>query len=336
MKSKYSSLYLLPIITLIVVALAPAPVSAVTDTSVTPSTVDLPLASWYCPVLPRIALSSDDEPPFLAQTDEQGGAPVDVYGFKRKSPTRAFLQSFLIPGWGQLYAKSSFWKPIMFVGIEAAGWAGYASFHGKGNDKEAEYRVFADAHWDSLKYVNGLFETFYSRDYSSDSIRDNGRGAWIDTATYRVVNEQNESVYRSLSHHAWYKEDGSAVERGEYYENIGKYNQFNFGWDDFPDVGSGDSFPAHPDSSQLTYVSPNRRTYLGMRDDANSEFNKANTMLVATVANHLIAGFWAALDARAFNRAQDQFSHIEPKFRLVKSPTDPKKLMPYLTVGYRF
>jgi hypothetical protein len=312
------------------VATASASASPKTDTAVIPSTMDLTLASWNSPVLPRIALSTDDQPPYLAQSGEEGGDPVDVYGFKRKSPTRAFLQSFLIPGWGQFYAKSSLWKPIMFVGFEAAGWAGYMSFSGKGNDKEDLYRAYADTHWDSTRYIDGLYYTFYRRD-KPESVKN----PWLDTTTYVVTDNQNNIIARSLSHHAWYKEDGSRVARDEHYENIGKYNQFNFGWDDFPEIGS-DSFPDHPDSSQLKYVSPNRTTYLGMRDDANSEFSKANTMLVATVANHLLAGFWAALDARAYNRAQDQFSHIEPKIRLVKSPSNPKKLMPYVTLGYRF
>jgi len=86
----------------------------------------------------------------------------------------------------------------------------------------------------------------------------------------------------------------------------------------------------------LNYVSPNRRTYLTKRDDSNTEFNKANTMLVATVANHLLWGFWAAIDARAFNRAQDQFGRIETNLQLVKSPADPQKYMPYFTMRYKF
>ncbi len=332
MKSKSTAMHMPLFFALTVLSLIPKPASAATapDTAETPSTVELSLVSWNSPVLPRIALSADDEPPFLAQNGSGDGSPVDVYGFNRKSPTRAFLQSFLIPGWGQLYAKSSFWKPIMFVGLEAAGWASYLRFNGNGNDAEDVYRAFADVHWDSTRYIEGLYHTFYRRD-KPESIKD----AWLDTTTYIVTDNQNTIFARSLSHHAWYKEDGSRVERDEFYENVGKYHQFNFGWDDFPEVA--EELPDNPDdSAKFEYVSPNRRAYLELRDDANSEFNKANTMLVATVANHMLAGFWAALDARAYNRAQDQFSHIEPKLRLVKSPSNPKKLMPYLTVGYRF
>lgn len=336
-KSKSLTMYLIPTALVCAFALMPLLAHATDNVKPEPSAIDLTLAELNSPVLARVALSTNEQPPMLAQNDDPGDQPVDVYGFKRKSPTRAFLQSFLIPGWGQLYAKSSIWKPIMFVGLEAAGWAGYTSFHGKGNDAEVVYRAYADEHWDSTRYVEGLYHTFYRR-YQSPSVIEDGKGAWLDTTTYITLDTVGNDVVevkRSLSHHAWFKEDGSRVESDEYYENIGKYNQFNSGWDDFPEVGS-ENFPDHPDDTLLEQISANRRKYLQLRDDANSEFNKANTMLVATVANHLLAGFWAALDARAYNRAQDQFGHIEPKLRLVKSPSNPKKLMPYLTVGYRF
>lgn len=329
MKSQFVTMLMLLAACAVGGAVVSSTANAATDNAA-PSTIDLSLASWSSPILPRVVLANDEESLLLAQNGPLGSDPVDVYGFQRKSPTRAFLQSFLIPGWGQLYAKSSIWKPIMFVGIEAATWAGNMKYRGNGHDLEDEYRAFADDHWDSTRYVDGLYYTFYRRD-KPESIKD----AWLDTTTYITTDNQNNITARSLSHHAWYKSDGSKVDRDEYYENIGKYNQFNFGWDDFPKIGT-DSFPDHPDDSALMYVSPNRRTYLGMRDDANSELNKANKMLVATVANHLLAGFWAALDARAFNRAQDQFGHIESKIRLVKSPSNPKKLMPFVTLGYRF
>jgi len=322
----------------IVVILSMTPSSASGKTA-TATALSIPHSAFRIPHS-TLSIAHPDQPPYLAQAGEQGNRPVDVYGFKRKSPTRAFLQSFLIPGWGQLYAKSAFWKPIAAVGIEAAGWAGYVSFSGKGHDKEDEYRAYADDHWDSTKYVVGLYNSYYYRDYPQSigytiEGTDTLINRYLDTTTYIVLNSENEIVPRSLSHHAWYKEDGASVARDEYYENIGKYNQFNFGWDDFPAVGT-DSFPLHPDSSQAKYVSPNRTTYLGMRNDANSELSKANTMLIVTVANHLLWGFWAALDARAFNRAQDQFSHIETNLQLVKSPSNPQKYMPYLTMKYRF
>lgn len=330
MKSKSLSPRLLLIALTFAFAIVPSTASAGANSAVSSNTVDGMSASLRSPILARVALSAAQEPSRLAQI---GDDPVDVYGFKRKSPTRAFLQSFLIPGWGQFYAKSAIWKPILAVGMEAGSWLGYTSFHGNGNDLETEYKAFADLHWDSTDYIDGLYTTFYSRD-KPESVKD----AWLDTTTY-IVNEfidgELVSVPRSLSHQAWYKGDGSAVERDEYYENVGKYNQFNFGWDDYRD--GLDSLPYSPaDTARLNYVSPNRNTYLNMRDNANQEFNKANTMLVAAVANHLLWGFWAALDARAFNRAQDQFSRIETNLQLVKSPSDPRKYMPYFTMRYRF
>jgi hypothetical protein len=237
-KSHALKTYIALTVAALAIASIPSVASCTTD-SVGP--VAIPQSAFR---IPQLNYSSPEpgQSPMLAQA---GGEtqPVDVYGFKRKSPTRAFLQSFLIPGWGQIYAKSSFWKPVAAIGIEAAGWAGYLNFNGKGHDLEDEYRAFADEHWDDSSYVWGLYETFYSHDYPP-SIRNDGSelNLYLDTTTYVVIDNQNVIHARSLSHHAWYKEDGSQVEEDEYYENIGKYNQFNFGWDDFPAIGS-DSFP---------------------------------------------------------------------------------------------
>jgi hypothetical protein len=309
------------------------------------------LNSWTSPVLPQMA-AARAEPELLAQAGTTN--PVDVYGFKRKSPARAFLQSFLIPGWGQLYAKSSFWKPVLFVGIEAAGWAGYASYHGKGRDQEKLFKAYATDHWSGDRYVQGLKQSFYLGTVIEGT--DDGH---LDTLQYRWdIDNHGTFKTQSFSHHAFYKNDGSKVPANEYFENVGKYDQFNFGWDDYRDsliaaFGSSDisAVPVRgnnayagadgeqrylADSAKLATISRNRNTYLHMRAKANDEYNKADKLLVMTVANHLLSAFWAALDARAYNRAQDQFSRVEPKVILVKSPADPTKLMPQLWLSYRF
>jgi hypothetical protein len=285
------------------------------------------IAGWSSPVLPQIQAMEMAGSPLFAQA-LPGDEPVDVYAVKKKSPARAFIQSFLIPGWGQLYAKSAIWKPILFVGLEAGGWFGVTTHRGNGNDKEKVYRAFADDYWDPDRYINGLNETFYNGTQIENR--------YLDTISYTTLDDDDKLVYHSLSHHAFFKSDGSGVEKDEYYENIGKYHQFNFGWDDYPQVGS-DAFPEDPsDTAHLNYVSPHRKTYINMRDEANQEFKRASTFLAATVANHLLAGFWAAIDARAYNRTQDQFSRVEPQLRLVKSPSAPGRLMPQVTMTYRF
>jgi hypothetical protein len=289
-------------------------------------------ASWNQPLLPAVLAAAPD-PLLLAQAQPETDEPVDVYGFQKKSPRRAFLQSFLIPGWGQWY-NGSRWKPFLFLGLEAAGWYGVAHFNGSGNDKETEYEVYADEHWDSTKYFDGLEEVFYSN-VSLPSDYDRRK---LDCRTYSYINQDNELQEMTFSHHAFIKDTVGpvTVPHDEFYENIGKYDQFNFGWDDYPAIANTDSFPTGPtDTARLGYVSPHRHTYLGMRDDANKEFKRASTVLIATICNHLLSAFEAAIGARRFNRAQDQFGAVETRVRLVTGP-DGGFIRPRVTVAYRF
>lgn len=255
---------------------------------------------------------------------------ADVYGYKPKSPRRAFIQSLLIPGWGQWY-NGSRWKPFLFAGIEVAGWAGWSNFRSSGNEKEDEYRDFADAHWDSAAYFFGLKNIFPGDsiifpanrppDYTSNFPNDN---RYLDTTKY-IMREDQGLTLRVFSHHAYFDADGRRVEENTYYENIGKYDQFQYGWWGYTEDQEGDSLAGNA----------NRLTYVRMRDQANREFNKASRVLILTMANHLVSAFEAALGAKRYNRALDQFGGIETELRLTNS-TSVDRLSPTLTVRYRF
>jgi hypothetical protein len=294
-------------------------------------------AAWNRPVLLSMAAPADPSPLLLAQA-ATGEEPVDVYGFKKKSPRRAFLQSFLIPGWGQWYNGSRI-KPFIFLGLEAAGWYGVTHFHSTGQDREDEYRVYADQHWDSTRYFSGLRRVFYPTDQF-------GPGydfRLLDTRIYTYIDDTSGLHNQTFSHHAYFKDTLGTVNvpTDEYYENVGKYSQFNFGWDDYRQTVDSilphdiDSLPTGPtDTARFNLVSPNRHHFLKMRDDANKEFKRASTILVATIANHLLSAFEAAIGARRYNRAQDQFGSVDPEIRLVRAPDG--RLMPRLTLAYRF
>ncbi|HLG94094.1 MAG TPA: hypothetical protein VI546_04595, partial [candidate division Zixibacteria bacterium] len=97
----------------------------------------------------------------------------------------------------------------------------------------------------------------------------------------------------------------------EYYESIGKYEQFFAGWDDLA----------------------NRRSYLGMRADANNSFSKSKIGLVVSLADRLVAAVDAALGAQRFNRKLNKDREIELSLRLVRYNGTR---MPKLSATYRF
>jgi len=74
----------------------------------------------------------------------------------------------------------------------------------------------------------------------------------------------------------------------QYYEMIGKYDQFKQGWDDW-----------EPDGPDLTV---NREYYEGMRSDSNREFKNASYCAMVALANHLISAFDTGFTIRRYNR----------------------------------
>jgi hypothetical protein len=279
---------------------------------------------------PVLASATDDAAPLWAQLEGDSGRAVDVYAFEKKSPVGAFFRSFLIPGWGQYYVRSSWWKPVLFLGAEAASWYGVTHNRSTGHDTEDEYKAFADEYWNSEKYLEGLYTVYYPNDVGAEK-----DDPYLDTRPYAIINEENQWDTLVWSHHAFYHLDGTPVEEDEYYENIGKYHQFNFGWDDYPGINDP-NFPSNNrDDENLTWVSPRRNTYLHMRDDANKAFKRASTLIVVAIANHLISGLDAAYGARRHNRSLDEFGSIDAEVRMVLSPATGKP-MPHVTLGYRF
>lgn len=75
----------------------------------------------------------------------------------------------------------------------------------------------------------------------------------------------------------------------QYYEQIGKYDKFQAGWDDY--------------SSSSSELSPNRKQYVGMRYTMNQAFKWASWSAGVVLFNHAVSAMHAALSVRAGNRA---------------------------------
>lgn len=217
----------------------------------------------------------------------------DIFDVNYKSPGKGFLYSMMIPGTGQLYAGSKT-KAFIFMGIEALAWGGYMVWHGQGKKQEDDNNAFADANWDPERYYNWLIETY---------------GITSDTMEFSEGDET-----KTFTHHL------PETKTQQFYEMIGKYEQFRYGWVD-SDYLTQDSSSAY------------RAAYLLDRDKANSKFDKAKLGAIVSLANHLFSAFDAALSARRYNRQQDSFSEFSVKARLAKYEG---KQIPKLIFTYKF
>jgi hypothetical protein len=246
-----------------------------------------------------VHLARAEQPPDIGAGPRAGR----IYEFEAKSPRRAFLYSLVVPGLGQLYAGSKI-KAAIFLAADVALWGGYFSYRSSGHTKEDEFRAFADLHWSDGPYWDSL-----------KAVRNIDR--WKD----------GDEFPHHLPYEITQAGDTVALKNLEYYENVGKYDQFIWGWDDIAQISAS---AAEPEDN---YASANRNIYVLMREDANKQFDRARALAIVSIGNHLISAFDAALTARRHNRMTEQAQKLDFD---VKLATYNRNAMPWVNVAYRF
>ena len=121
--------------------------------------------------------------------------------YEKKSPAKAMMLSSLFPGAGQFYANRRSITTYIFPIIEIGLIAGYFINYNDGLDKEADYQDFADP--------------LYNRSHQHSA--------------------ENDIIPNNMS----YYEDHFRLDDDDtqhFYEDIGKYDKYIFGWIDWFDI----------------------------------------------------------------------------------------------------
>lgn len=226
-------------------------------------------------------------------------SPLDETVAKKKPLVAAGL-SLLLPGAGEFYSES-YIKSAIFIAAEAAAIAVGLAYDKKGNDQTDFFQNYADQHWSAARYakwvsnpantknINAAVDpTKYNVFYSS------GKVNWTE------LNRLESDLGSYFSHHLPYYGEQ------QYFELIGKYPQFNVGWDDFGDENTPFEYKA--DRSNLT---KNFVYYSEERGKANDFYNIASKAVIVVVANHLISAIDAAWSAHSYNKSIELHTSIE-------------------------
>jgi hypothetical protein len=195
-----------------------------------------------------------------------------------KSPYLGALFSGIIPGTGEFYAKS-YIKAAIFIGIEAGLWTAYSIYQSEGNSQTDSYQNYADQNWDVYKYAGWLKAQNFS----------GSEGIDLTSDKYTLRKQVNVVEAQNFSHQL------PPYGEQQYYELIGKYQNFVVGWED----------------ADLNYV--NRNNYGTYKTDmfvgysydrqaANDYYNKANTTLTLVILNHILSSADAAWTVSMFNK----------------------------------
>lgn len=184
--------------------------------------------------------------------------PAGLRGGRRYVP---ILLSALVPGAGEVYL-GYYKRGIALMAIEAGAWTGYVYYHGKGLDTREEYEAYADRHWNVQKWadhhpdVYPFFTGFTPAQMDSVGRLTSGTGDWPGYIPW-VSREEDKQ---------------------HYYENIGKYDWYISGWEDFdPTV---DPFPQDTDM---------RDEYRSLRKKSNDQLDNANIFVYLSIATRVFS-----------------------------------------------
>lgn len=213
---------------------------------------------------------------------------------KKRAPLLAAGLSLVLPGAGQFYNKD-YWKTAIFAAVEAAAIYTAIAYNHKGDDQTQFFEDFANspdgwnvdkyAHW-SVNNAGRINPGIEENDPILNIFDNNGDVIW------NKLNSLEVAIGR------WYSHQLAPYGEQQYYEMIGKYQQFNPGWSDYRDEDYPPDGYTYPDP-----VTPTFKWYADQRGKANDYYNIASTAVVVLIANHVLSAVEAALAANSYNHS---------------------------------
>ncbi len=181
------------------------------------------------------------------------------------------LASAILPGSGE--AIMGYKRGYLMMAVDIFAWTQVSKYHNDGEDLATAYYDFADEHYSDARLVEGYNPA------SSDLERE-GQGA-IYFPDVGPITDESELV--NLPLYVTVEDD-----RREYYENLGKWDQFIFGWDDY--TRASVDHPEHDYEPTMTisdlrqpWVSRNRETYRDMRAASNDAYKSRDRWMYVNI-----------------------------------------------------
>ncbi|MEJ2634904.1 MAG: hypothetical protein P8184_06390 [Calditrichia bacterium] len=236
-----------------------------------------------------------------AKTDDPSVQDFDEV--HKLSVGKSVLFSLAVPGAGQFYSKS-YVKSAIFLAVEAGAWATYFAYMKKGDNKDAEFKQYADQRWSEYRYwsyVNYKAATEMENPpelYPYDEVDAPNGGRWylIPEDYYNAHKSEIIGTLREIeaSGNVGFTHRLPTTKTQQYYEMIGKYpHQFGSSWDD----ASFDRVYSGPDQ-----ITAHNNYYTDMRDQSNRFYDIAGYGTMVALVNHVISAIDAGFTTRRYNR----------------------------------
>ncbi len=226
---------------------------------------------------------------------------IDVTSPYYRYPGKAMMMSLALPGAGQLYVGRR-GKALAFLGVEVAAVLVWKRYFDLGEQETEDFRLFADEYWDFRDWV---FNASHFQGGEWDSIKVGIDGSHhlnyyvnLDGGS-RVFGNTKDDADKFIQYlnNPSTKDSVYIINNRDYYENIGKYDQFFSGWDD--------ADPSDPNIEKTTtgFIahSDNRDTYLSMRGTANRLKSMAGYAVSVLMFNHVVSAIDAIFTTSEWN-----------------------------------
>lgn len=213
-----------------------------------------------------------------------------------KSPWLAAALSAAVPGAGEFYTEN-YMKSVVFIAVEAAAITVSIVYNKKGDDQTNFFQDYADQNWSVVRYAKWTLTNAKSINGDVNPSQYNVFYA-NGTVNWSELNRLEEAIGGYYSHKLPYHGEQ------QYYELIGKYPQYNVGWQQFGD---------NP-NTPYTYgdaLVPQFHEYAQMRGKANDLYNVASKAIIIVVVNHVISAIDAAWSAHNYNKDLELHASLE-------------------------
>jgi hypothetical protein len=243
-----------------------------------------------------------------------------------KDARLAMAMSMLVPGTGNFYADKQSITTYIWPVLEIGLWVGYIYYRSEGDKVTEDYENYADIH--------------FSRD-RQDHIEPYLRGQYLNDVydeTFWRLDDQNSQ---------------------HFYEDIGKYNKYVFGWSDWYDAyardengndvtpifnGDGTEADFHWTGNQVTNSnysswpedeihSDLRAKFIDMRIDAEKQYDKAKMFTFGILLNHVLSATDAIRLTLKHNSEQLVANDIKLNYCVTERNS---QLTPFVYVTKRF
>lgn len=217
---------------------------------------------------------------------------------KLKSPLLGGAMSLLIPGSGEFYSDRLV-KSGIFFAIEVAVVTTAIVYNTKGNNKTNEFQNYANQHWSAVDYATWINQNGAAYDESGAPnpaiiINPNTSLPSWERVDFAAIN-----AWEAESHTTGFSHELPQYNTQQYYELIGKYSQFKYGWDTY--VGK-DGTRYGDDGYDVTYIPQQMKTYADNRGKANDYYYTAELATALIVVNHVISALDAAWSTSNYNK----------------------------------